>query len=102
MQRVNKDANFKKLTDARFPTLPYTLQDKLSCDLYELDDSLVEQIKTELAQKDSTILADTLYKPQESFLEKLYKRKLKIQAAQQHRDSILNEIQIQTDKMIGG
>jgi penicillin-binding protein 1A len=102
MQRVNKDARFKKLSDARFPTLPNTLQEKLSCDLYELDDSLIEQIKTELAQKDSAILADTLYKPQESFLEKLYKRKLKIQAAQQHRDSILNEIQIQTDKMEGG
>ena len=89
MKHVNKDTTFSELSKAKFPTLPYELQRKLSCDLYELNEELWPKIERTIWKRDSTINADTLAPtPYESFLEKLYKRKLKMIQAQQHRDSI--------------
>jgi len=55
---------------------------ELDCDLYELSNELLEQIKHTVYKRDSLIQADTSAKPpNETFLEVLYKRKLKIMNA---------------------
>lgn len=88
MEQVNKDASFKKISDAKFPAVPYTLQQELSCDLYELDSTLWKQLKVVVHRQDSLRQADTLGEgPKETFMEKLYKRKLKMMLASQARDS---------------
>jgi penicillin-binding protein 1A len=79
MKQVNRDPAFKSITDSKFKTLPRELQAQLDCDLYELNTDLVEQIKHTVFRRDSLIQADTAVKPpNETFLEILYKRKLKI------------------------
>jgi penicillin-binding protein 1A len=88
MKDVNNDSKFKNLSEARFPTLPVALQQKLDCDLYELDNDLWNEIEYSIWQKDSIMHADTLAPVKaESFMEKLYKRKLKMMLASHAKDS---------------
>ena len=96
LKQVNQDAAFKKISAARFKPLPYELQEELQCDLYELDDDLWSEIEKMIFKQDSIMHADTLAKPrQETFLEMLYKRKVKIQQAAHRRDSIAATIRVE-------
>jgi penicillin-binding protein 1A len=89
LKQVSQDTAYKSLSSARFKPLPNALQRELQCDLYELDDDLWAEIEKTIFKQDSIMHADTLAKPrQETFLEMLYKRKLKIQQAAYRRDSI--------------
>lgn len=82
LKQVNQDKNFKQISDAKFKPLPSHLTEVLDCDLYELSDELIEQIKHTALKRDSIIRADTTAKPpNETFLETLYRRKLKIMNA---------------------
>ena len=95
LKEVNQDPAYKKISTARFKRLPYELQEELACDLYELDDDLWAEIEKDIFKQDSIMHADTLAKPrQETFLEMLYKRKVKIQQAAHRRDSIAAAIQV--------
>jgi penicillin-binding protein 1A len=88
MEQVNNDKSFKEITKATFTMLPSTTQQKLECDLYELDASLQLEIAHTIQQADSLVQADTLAPPRkESFLEKLYKRKLKMLQASMPQDT---------------
>jgi penicillin-binding protein 1A len=98
LKHVDEDTAFAKLSKARFKPLPYELQERLDCDLYELDDALWEQIRQTVQRRDSLILADTsATPPTESFLEYLYKRKLRIIQASEPDTTKVTEI-----KVIGG
>ena len=89
LNQVNKDRTFKSISSARFRPLPYQLQEELQCDLYELDDDLWSEIEKTIFKRDSIQHADTLAKPrEETYLEMLYRRKVKIQEAAHRRDSI--------------
>jgi penicillin-binding protein 1A len=88
MKQVNADTTFKTLAKASFPPLPKALRQKLTCDLYELDPRLLNEISKTIRQQDSLQQADTLAAPRrESFLEKLYKRKMKVLEASLPRDT---------------
>jgi len=92
-KQIMDDSNFKDFSKAQFAPLPGLLSEKLDCDLYELDSTLWNQAKLIVHQRDSLMQADTLAEPvKETFLEKLYLRKLKMAEAAHVRDS-LNEIQ---------
>jgi penicillin-binding protein 1A len=92
---VNKDKSFEPLTKAKFKPFPSELQKEMQCDLYELDDNVIYEIEKSLFKRDSIIHADTSAKaPPETFLQTLYKRKQKIAAAQQRRDSIANALEV--------
>ncbi len=94
-KQVNKDESFKLITDAKFPRLTTELQGKLDCDLYELREDLIIEIEKSIFQRDSLIQADTsVTEPPETFLQTIYKRKLKIKASQDRRDSIANALEI--------
>lgn len=81
-KQLNKDPSYKEIANSKFKPLPRELQDQLDCDLYELNNELIEQIKQTVVKRDSIIQADTTRKPpNETFLEVLYKRKLKIMRA---------------------
>ena len=98
LKEVNQDEKFKDIARARFKPLPWELQQELQCDLYELDDDLWADIEKSLFKRDSIMHADTLAKPREdTFLETLYKRKIKIQQAAHRRDSISNAAAIRVD-----
>jgi penicillin-binding protein 1A len=89
MKQVNADKKFKDISNARFPTLPADLQKKLECDLYELDEMMKYEIERMIAKRDSLIQADTtVAEPPETFLQMLYKRKMKMLKAIQHLDSL--------------
>ena len=89
LKQVNSDPKFKYISAARFKSLPYELQEELQCDLYELDDELWADIEKTIFKRDSIQHADTLAKPREdTYLEMLYKRKVKMQQAAHRRDSI--------------
>ena len=95
LKQVNNDPTFKSITDAKFDQLSIALQGKLDCDLYELSDDLILEIEKSIIQRDSLIQADTsVTAPPETFLQTIYKRKLKIKAAQQQRDSIASALEI--------
>lgn len=95
LKQVNGDPIFKSITDAKFDQLPLAWQGKLDCDLYELSDDLILEIEKSIFQRDSLIQADTsVTAPPETFLQTIYKRKLKIKAAQQQRDSIASALEI--------
>ncbi len=99
LKQVNNDIKFKSVADAKFPNLSSTLQGKLSCDLYELSDKLVLNIQESIFKRDSTIQADTSVTTlPETFLQTIYKRKLKIKVNQERRDSIANTVEI----LVGG
>jgi penicillin-binding protein 1A len=88
MKAVNDDPKFKEFSKATFPSLHHSLEQKLDCDLYELDEPLWHEIAQTIQQQDSLVMADTLAPPRkESFLEKLYKRKLKMMQASMPQDS---------------
>lgn len=88
MKEVNKDTTFRQLSKARFASLPNDIQEELSCDLYELDDDVVQGVLHSMYQRDSLIQADTSATPRpDSFVETLYKRKMKIARAAEKRDS---------------
>ena len=92
MKQVNEDKTFEKLSKDEFPRLPNNLQEKLACDLYELNDDLRSLAQKTLLQRDSLLQADTsATKRDDSFLEQLYKRKLKKELWKQKRDSIAIE-----------
>lgn len=84
MEKVNRDANYRDVARAKFPALPYSLRSKLDCDLYELDEHLLRDIEKTVWQRDSIMQADTLSAPPpETFLQMLYRRKMKIMLASQ-------------------
>jgi len=84
MEKVNRDAAYKEISKAKFPALPYSLRTRLDCDLYELDDHLLRDIERTVWQRDSIMQADTLSAPPpETFLQMLYRRKMKILLASQ-------------------
>lgn len=98
LKQVNQDPAFKSLSSARFKPLPRDLQQELECDLYELNDDLWQDIEKMIFKRDSIMHADTLAKPrEETFLEMLYRRKVKIQQAAHRRDSINNAATIRVD-----
>lgn len=95
LKQINDDKAFESISKAKFPTLKRELLGKLDCDLYELNEDLILEIQESIVKRDSTILADTsLTPPPETFLQTIYKRKLKIKAAQERRDSIAAALQI--------
>jgi penicillin-binding protein 1A len=83
LQHVNQDPAYREISQARFPRLSQALQQKLNCDLYDLNENLWKQIEATIHERDSIMMADTLAKPAETFLQTLYKRKLKIRLASQ-------------------
>lgn len=94
LKQVNQDRSYKTISDAQFAPLPRALQHRLDCDLYELNDELLTQVQALIHQRDSIMHADSLAViPEETFLEMLYKRKLRIMEAIQLRDSVKREIQ---------
>lgn len=93
MRQVNEDKRFENISKATFPTLPYDLQRRLNCDLYELDDALLADLKIMVTKQDSIRQADTLSTLKESFMEKLYKRKMRKLQASQPNDSTANDLQ---------
>jgi penicillin-binding protein 1A len=95
MKQLNQDPSFKDVASAKFKQLPYELQAQLDCDLYELNTDLVDKIKLSVSRRDSIMLADTISKPpNESFLEILYKRKLKIMRANAPDTSKVNQVRV--------
>jgi penicillin-binding protein 1A len=94
-KQVNQDTAFRKISEAKFKPLPKELQEQLDCDLYELNNDLIEQIKTTMYKRDSIIQADTsIAPPNETFLEILYKRKLKIMNANAPDSTKIRELRI--------
>lgn len=88
MQQLLKDKDFREVTDARFPELPAEVRAELDCDLYELNDSLQVKIEKSIAKRDSIIVADTtVAPPPETFLQTLYRRKLRIKQARAALDT---------------
>ena len=100
MQHVNRDKAFDSLSKAKFTPLPAELRKQLDCDLYELSEDLVLEIRQMIHLRDSIIqvkelimqtdslAADTVVVPQESFLEQQYYRKLRIEASKARQDSV--------------
>ncbi|HEY9488524.1 MAG TPA: transglycosylase domain-containing protein, partial [Chryseosolibacter sp.] len=84
LEDINKDPAYGNISKATFPSLPWSLGSKLNCDLYELDDELLKDIERTVWQRDSIIQADTLSAPPpETFLQMLYRRKMRILLAGQ-------------------
>lgn len=109
MQQVNRDKAFEQIANAKFDNLPDELRKKLDCDLYELSDDLILDIEATLQNRDSIIqlknmvmqsdslAADTIVIPQETYLQQLYRRKLRINAARLRQDSIRSASQFTFD-----
>lgn len=84
MNHINRDTAYSDMSRARFAALPYALRSRLNCDLYELDDTLIRDIERTVWQRDSIMQADTLSAPPpETFLQMLYRRKMRIMLASQ-------------------
>lgn len=84
LEQVNKDESYAQISRAKFEPLPYHLKRRLNCDLYELDESLLKDIEKTVWQRDSIMQADTLSAPPpETFLQMLYRRKIRIMLASQ-------------------
>lgn len=84
LEQINKDTLYREIAEAKFEDLPYALRRRLNCDLYELDESLLRDIEKTVWQRDSIIQADTLNPPPpETFLQMLYRRKMRIMLASQ-------------------
>jgi penicillin-binding protein 1A len=97
MKQVNGDPDFEHIKEARFPRPKKELLEKLSCDLYELDSALQVKIERMIEVQDSLVTVDTLNRREDTFLEKLYRRKLRIQQAAQLDSTTLKDL-----KDIGG
>lgn len=88
LEQVNKDGAYTDVAKAKFEPLPYKLRTRLNCDLYELDDNLIRDIEKTVWQRDSIMQADTLSAPPpETFLQMLYRRKMRILLASQPEES---------------
>lgn len=99
-KQVNNDPAYKNISQAKFPAPTSEMYQKLDCDLYELTDDLVFSIEQSIYKRDSTIAADTsVAPPPETFLQTLYKRKLKLATAKQKRDSLASAL---AEPMEGG
>lgn len=84
LEQVNEDDGYRDISKAKFPSLPYALRARLDCDLYELDEDLLKDIEKTVWQRDSIMQADTLSAPPpETFLQMLYRRKMRILLASQ-------------------
>lgn len=84
LEQVNKDDDYKEISKAKFPPLTYPLWSRLDCDLYELSENLLKDIEKTVWQRDSIMQADTLNAPPpETFLQMLYRRKMRIILASQ-------------------
>jgi penicillin-binding protein 1A len=95
LKQINKDPNFKNISSAKFKPLPRELQAELDCDLYELNSDLMEKIRHTVEKRDSIIRADTTAKPPfETFLEVLYKRKMKIMRANNADTTRTNQVRV--------
>jgi penicillin-binding protein 1A len=88
LKQVVNDEAFKNIADSKFAPLPKEWQATLACDLYEIDSALWNRIERIAWQRDSLLTADTTSTVQETFMEQLYKRKLKMKRANERRDSI--------------
>jgi penicillin-binding protein 1A len=100
MQQVNRDKAFESIAKANFRPLPDDLRKRMDCDLYELRDDLIFDIERMAQKRDSivqlrnsilqadSLAADTIVIPQESFLEQLYRRKLRVNSYRSRQDSI--------------
>ncbi len=98
LTQLNHDKKYKSITDAKFSPLPPALQQEMNCEVYYLNDSLVKKIERSIFQRDSIIHADTTVKaPPETFLQVLYKRKLRRVEAKQKRDSIASILETDPD-----
>lgn len=88
LKLLNGDDTYKSVVQSRFSPVDHALQRRLSCDLYELNDDLRARVERTIFQRDSIISTDTLAPPPpESFLERLYKRKMKIMMATKNVDT---------------
>jgi len=98
LTQLNHDKKYKSITDAKFVSLPPALQQEMNCEVYYLNDSLVKKIERSIFQRDSIIHADTTVRPPtETFLQVLYKRKLRRVEAKQKRDSIASILESDPD-----
>jgi len=98
LKQVDQDTAFQLLSKMKFNPLPEDLRERLDCDLYELDDELITQIKHTITKRDSIIQADTsVAPPNETFLEYLYRRKLKMMKVDEADTAKIAEI-----KLLGG
>ncbi len=89
LKRLDQDRKFKKMMADNFPPLSPQLQEKLNCDLYEIDYDLRSKIEDIIYKRDSTIAADpSLPPPPVSFLQMLYERKIRIMRAALAADSV--------------
>jgi len=88
LQEVNANPAFRKLTNSRFNPLPVLLEEKLECDLYELNEEIQQRILRSIEERDSILRADTTAVVPETFLQILYSRKQKLLRAQQQVDSL--------------
>jgi hypothetical protein len=88
MKSVNDDPKFEYISKATFPTLPYAQRLRLDCDLYELDSALMDKIQLGILEQDSLVMLDTTLVREDTFLEKLYKRKVKMHQRAMQRDSL--------------
>jgi penicillin-binding protein 1A len=87
LKELDADKAYRSVSNAKFPALNVASQRKLNCDLYELDDNLWAEIEKSVHVRDSVIEVDTLATPPpETFLQNLYKRKLKMLLASQPND----------------
>lgn len=84
LEQVNKDSSYSEISKTTFPDLSHSLRNELNCDLYELNEDLLKDIEKTVWQRDSIIQADTLGAvPPETFLQMLYRRKMRIMLASQ-------------------
>jgi hypothetical protein len=109
MEQLNKDRSFQDLSKSRFDRIPQSLLQKLDCDLYEINDELWAEIELMVNHRDSllradsllmqtdSLAADSLIVPDETFLEQLYKRKLRIRARQLQDSTRMAEIKIEEE-----
>jgi penicillin-binding protein 1A len=89
LKQVERDKRFKKMMAEKFPPLPPDLQERLNCDLYELDYDLRAKIERLISARDSAMEANPLGPaPPVTFLQMLYERKLRIMRAALAADSI--------------
>lgn len=89
LKQVNEDSVYAEVAQARFQPLDPSIRKKLNCDLYELNDDLIAKIERTVWQRDSLITADSLAAPPpETFLQRLYKRKMRMLFASQGPNDI--------------
>jgi penicillin-binding protein 1A len=87
LKAINDDPSYADISKAKFAPLPNSLRSEMNCDLYEINENLWADIEKKVHERDSLIQADSMaIPPPETFLQTLYKRKLKIMLAAQAKD----------------